>query len=654
MAELPFILAGPILRRVTPRFVSVWVALSKEAEVKLTIWDQAINTGGGVGVFDEASIPLLHTQSKTTTKIGSHLHIVVVAINLEPTSGNNPVPLIAGKLYSYNLRFTVAGSPPTDLKSNQLLVNSSSDDSYYGLETDTDGKEFFEKEGNKIFVETEGDEKSFTENGIKFSLEPRINVALGYTPDFLPSFVIPPLGIDGINLAHGSCRNAAGFGKDCLAALDFKIKEGISEMEKRPHQLFLTGDQIYADVFPVLMMGHGTRLGNELLGFTEKIKLKRKSDNTEVDFEVTTSNFPVQRREKLVNTSASFTCKADIDGFKINHLLSFGEYAATYLMYWSNAAWSIELFVAQDDLEKKEDYLAVWDTDPPTRDEIDSVDPALTPAEKTKKIASLKSQSRDQYDDELPHFIEFRTKLPFVRRVLANVPVLMIMDDHEVTDDWYITKAWKNGVLTSTLGVNILRNALMAYTLFQDWGNDSVKYDETGSTKKELFEKIQLVLPDRSAMTAAEIAASETASLAAANDIDILLGFNLGDETPPPVKWHYTVPCGELNIHVLDTRTRRTYETINASAGLLSDSAMDDQIPMAIQPDKLMIFVSPAPVLGLATIEEVLQPAVTIHDAFSKDPEPWSFCPPVFEKFLKRLEPFKKVVFLSGDSHFGI
>ena len=51
MAALPLLLAGPIVRRVTARSVSVWVALSEEADVTLSLWDQAIVAGAEDGVF---------------------------------------------------------------------------------------------------------------------------------------------------------------------------------------------------------------------------------------------------------------------------------------------------------------------------------------------------------------------------------------------------------------------------------------------------------------------------------------------------------------------------------------------------------------------------------------------------------------------------
>jgi hypothetical protein len=629
MPDLPFILAGPILRRVTPQTVSVWVALSRSAFVILRIWDKEINTGPGSDLFstDDPALFVNHSEAK---RFGDNLFIAVVTIDSSLLTP--PSSLVPGKLYSYDLAFTGVDITITlsDLKSNNLLQ---------------------EGKGNHLYDKLHDDQKA------KF--EAPVRLALGYKDGFLPTFVVPPIGIDNINLVHGSCRNANGYGRDCLAALDYVIKDAVinNQIEKRPHQLYLTGDQIYADVSPVLMLPVLTQLGNDLLGITETIKVKRKKkvnnneQDVEEDIEVTQNNFPVFRREELVQSKANFTCRADIHDFKINHLLSFGEFAATYIMYWNNAAWPVELFAKEEDLKKYENYLEVWDTDPATVDIIDAFKPIPSiPPEKNAELKDnykkdAKEKAKKQYEDELPHFIEFRNMLPLVTRILANVPVFMIMDDHEVTDDWYITKAWKNAVLSSSVGVNILRNALMAYSLFQDWGNDPPSYNDPGNNKSKLLDKIQSLFP-------ADTAAGPVAAFA--NEIDKLFGFDLQDETPPPLKWHYSVPCGEISVHVFDTRTRRTYETLNASPGLLSDTAMDDQIPISLQPEKLIVFVSPAPVLGLAVIEELLQPAASFFDAFSDDPEPWAFCSTAFEKLLSRLQKFKRVVLLSGDIHFGI
>ena len=38
---------------------------------------------------------------------------------------------------------------------------------------------------------------------------------------------------------------------------------------------------------------------------------------------------------------------------------------------------------------------------------------------------------------------EFRKNLPKVQRALANVPTYMILDDHDVTDDYFLNPVWR-------------------------------------------------------------------------------------------------------------------------------------------------------------------------------------------------------------------
>ena len=55
------------------------------------------------------------------------------------------------------------------------------------------------------------------------------------------------------------------------------------------------------------------------------------------------------------------------------------------------------------------------------------------------------------------------------------MPTYMILDDHDVTDDWFMNREWCNRVLSQkgdTLGRRVIRNALIAYAVFQAWGND--------------------------------------------------------------------------------------------------------------------------------------------------------------------------------------
>lgn len=600
---LPLILAGPIVRRVTARSVSVWVALSEAADVTLSIWDKVIAAGTDTSVYVPADAAS-YTATQHTLRIGAKLHIALVTIDVPPAPA---APLFPGKLYSYNLSFNPA-SGTVDLKSLGLLLDKAPS-----------------------------------------ATDPIPNLALGYTPGLLPSFVLPPVTIDKLNLVHGSCRKMHGPGKDTLAVLDSLIQQAVNDNDpdQRPHQLFLTGDQIYADEIPTLLMPYINDLGNQLLGLTENLTVK-KQDGTTGTYPVTLANFPASRRQRIVTHNAKFTTSEGAD-----HLLGFGEFAATYLMCWNNAVWPTELYAEDSALKAKTDFLVIWDTDPLTtlEQELAPLDAEEqkkftkeTAAEKAKRISKAKKKLKDRFEDEVKQVLTFRAQLPKVRRALANVPVYMIMDDHEVTDDWYITKDWRDKVLTAPLGVNILRNALMAYTLFQDWGNLPASY-AAPNNKAELLTRLQQMFP---------FGAASGPVTAAADALDVLFGFDLNDETPPPVLWHYSVPSSETTSYVLDTRTRRTYETRYSPPGLLSRSAMDDQIPLNPQPEKFLIFVSPAPVFGLGLIEELLQPTVTVFSPYDADPEPWSFAPAVFEEFLQRLEKFKRVVFLSGDIHFGI
>lgn len=602
MAALPLILAGPIVRRVTARSVSIWIAVSASATVTLAIWDKVVATGSGDGLFVPVDPPL-HSVSRTTIRVGEKLHVAVATIDLPPAPA---APLFPGKLYSYHMSFTTA-SGSSDLKSLGLLVD-------------------------------------------KFATpdDPVPNLALGYMPRILPSFVLPPVAIDKLNVVHGSCRKAHGPGMDVLAALDGMIRKAVNDNEpdERPHQLFLTGDQIYADEIPIVLLPAINQLGHELLGMTEKLSAKRK-DGVTATFEDTMANFPATRRHRLVVRNANFSTQEGA-----NHLLSFGEFAATYLMCLNNAVWPKELYGSYDDLKGNEDFLATWNTDPLTALEQDLAPldaeeqkkhAEETAQQKAARIARTKEDLQDLYKKELKEVITFRAQLPKVRRALANVPVYMIMDDHEVTDDWYITKDWRDRVLTAPLGVNIIRNALVAYALFQDWGNNPSSY-ATGS-KADLLSKLPQLFPGGAASGPVQ---------ATADVLDVLFGFDLSDETAPPLLWHYSVPSSETTTYVLDTRTRRTYETRRGCPGLLSKSAMDDQIPLDPQPEKFLVFVSPAPVLGLATLEELLQPAMTVFNQYDADPEAWALSPPAFEELLKRLQIFKRVVLLSGDVHFGL
>ena len=94
----------------------------------------------------------------------------------------------------------------------------------------------------------------------------RGGVALGYAEQRLPSFVTCPAALDELVLSHASCRMPHGVGHPALQNLDGTSTISTAPIEGRPHMLFLTGDQIYADdVSAALLPGLNT-LAIQLLG----------------------------------------------------------------------------------------------------------------------------------------------------------------------------------------------------------------------------------------------------------------------------------------------------------------------------------------------------------------------------------------------------
>lgn len=266
--------------------------------------------------------------------------------------------------------------------------------------------------------------------------------------------------------------------------------------------------------------------------------------------------------------------------------------------------------------------------------------------------------------EELSHIKLMYETLPFVRRAMANVPCYMMWDDHDITDDWYLTRDWRDRVLGKDGGVTVIRNGMVAGTIFQMWGNDPAAFiakpgepDHANTKRAELLDAIEALYPD----------GATAVSQSAVDDVNALLGLDGAD--PPPVKWHYTVDGPRYRALVLDTRTRRTFVGRFTPPGLLSDGALLEQIPEGpLEAGLEVLFVvSPVPVLGPPIDEEIARPlGVRAMDLFAAlksdrpkgqikmDMEWWAASAPTFEKLLQRLAPYERVVFLAGDVHHGL
>src|SRR3954451_19459890 len=88
-SPLPLILAGPILRRVEPDRVAVWVAISQQVSVSLTLY-------GGNAVPAGSTAALSGTGSSRVIKLGPQLYVALA----ELVPGTNLLPAAT---YSYDL-----------------------------------------------------------------------------------------------------------------------------------------------------------------------------------------------------------------------------------------------------------------------------------------------------------------------------------------------------------------------------------------------------------------------------------------------------------------------------------------------------------------------------------------------------------------------
>ena len=394
----------------------------------------------------------------------------------------------------------------------------------------------------------------------------------------LPTFFLR--GKDGqFNIMHGSCRKLHGKGEDSLVAADELISSSPKDLSKRPSALFLTGDQIYADDVAGLLAPYLTELGIKLLGWEERIRGVDKR----------LSEIRPGERQKVIREFARFTA-----GHAGNHLLGFGEFAAMYLLAWNPENWP--------------DVLA--------------------------NAPEIPVGDRIKYRGQVKQLEETRRDLAAVRRVLANTPTYMIFDDHEITDDWNITREWHDNVADSKCGKQIVTNGLAAYWAFQGWGNDPALYSEAFIGRiVEYFGKHGNV-PD---------AEKETFE-------DYIWNFH---------GWTFSAPTNPLTI-VVDSRTQRHYDTFKGAPqligeeGLLSISRTADDANF--KKGDPVIIVVPTPVLGFYLLEALQKALALLISVYALDLESW-FANTAgrirFLTFLLQTLAPKHCIFLSGDVHYG-
>ncbi|SMD05161.1 hypothetical protein SAMN02746065_12520 [Desulfocicer vacuolatum DSM 3385] len=234
---------------------------------------------------------------------------------------------------------------------------------------------------------------------------------------------------------HGSCRKPHHDSDDAFVGLDGHIEKTIDDMDERPALLMLTGDQIYADdvAGPMLRAIHQVIAhlgiydeifddavvedGKALYGSSHCYYLRKKIlPRTKVG----------KRWYRRGGAKHIFS-----SGFAHNHMITFGEWMAMYILVWSPAMWK---FITLDYPQIQEKFKAI-------------------------------------YEKERQCIASFKQWLPRVQRLLAHIPSYMIFDDHDITDDWNLTARWEARAYGNPFTKRIIGNGLMGYFLCQGWGN---------------------------------------------------------------------------------------------------------------------------------------------------------------------------------------
>ena len=628
---LPLLLAGPIVRRVEPNLVAVWVAVSEPATVRLSIWEGLHDAHPTQPGAVETNVSPLHTKETPTLRIAAAFHAALPTIDLSAEADEDEdedeedddvigaaMALRPGQIYSYDIVITPTGGSPTGLRAQGLLNDGPLPD---------------------VADRTERPD----------------NAAIGYQGGRLPSFVTCPSRLDELVLMQASCRKAARAGDDAMTYLDRVLERDLADPLARPHQLFLTGDQLYGDDVPGSMLQLAINLGHELIGGFEVLPL---GDGQTVIGNG--SNLPPVLRQRLCEDTAKLTSKE-----AQSHLITLGEYLAMYLLYYSPAVWDrlpVEDSVFSGVASSVPDLLG-------TEKKGDTwVRADLELAEAAAAIPGTSGTAREEKEEELRRIRKrpveffmrgnktrgpdptladegFRAQVARARRILANVPTYMIFDDHDVTDDWNLREKYRDAVLSSPLGNTIVRNALVAYAVCQGWGNDPRGWKK--GKNRELLTAIGELFPGSAV-------APRIPDPFADEDISRLIG-NMGAE--PEVTWNFQWDGPAHRVVVLDTRTRRAFASRMGPPALVPAEPLGSQLPSGpLQPpQELLVLVSAGPVVGPPVIDLIGQPlgAVLVRpDAVEH--ESWAQSDEAFEGLLARLATYPRVLILSGDVHFSV
>jgi hypothetical protein len=431
---------------------------------------------------------------------------------------------------------------------------------------------------------------------------------LSLTPATRPTFLAPPAGAAELVVYHTSCRKPHGGGRDGLSlALPDLAKRFDPAPPPQPHLLVMSGDQIYADEVGHPLMPRVLRVARDLIGV----------DETDVFGPL-----------PAIGGRGPGTRALGYTGATANQLWTYGEFMAMYLLAWSPVLWPATLLEF-----------------PTTHPIPPDVDPDV---------------SKESWDEDRLNVGLFRTALPRIRKVLANVPSLMIFDDHEITDDWNIDLPWVNTVYAKPAGRRAVTNGLLASALCQHWGNKPEAFTTAGTPEQRILSAVSSAAatspPTSAATTCRPLLGIPGAALGTAPPAKVLRDLT----TAGAIRYDVTLGPPEgwpVRIVLLDERTVREYPRTDSRGARISRAALALQLPPPSTPVPFTIVVAAAPVLGSELVENVLQPLFQLikgeGGARFADFESWSAVTANHQDLLARLAAHHPVVLLSGDVHYG-
>ena len=553
MEVLPYLLAGPIVRRVEKTSICIWIATSEKPSLELEL------------NCNKQAIPVRHIKTPAV-QLGKGAALWISLLRVKPDQRS------------------IKQFPVDQLIHYKILNKATTPASYLDLSD------------------------------------------VCYAGEESPSFFIT----SQLNtFAFGSCRKPHGFSQndkgefqsiDSLALLGETLQNHFHNLAKRPALVCLIGDQIYADdvIDPVidlireqvtLLFPEPETLPDKLCGLSSDIGLGLSLDDCH-----------------KIRDDAGFS-----SGSKNAHLLTFSEYASMYLYVFGNRC-ELELNI---DLNPENDCPQVL-----------SMSKQISP--KLSNFFAEKLHHHEERNKDYQHAEKslrgFHASLAKVRKLLANIPTYMIFDDHDVTDDWNISRLWYDNVRRTNNGTRLVSNALAAYWAFQAWGNDPDKFSK--AFIKNISDHL-LDLDDEDK----------------AKRYDFYLW-----------KWHrwnFVIPCSPPII-ALDTRTQRDFGGYNAPPKLLNRYGIDQlradwlELNRKQKVKNTPLIISATPVFGFSPIEFFQKLAYKIGLFFGNqtgkftsdnlDLESWIASKQGFSNFLNALSRSMKiprVIFLSGDVHYA-